>query len=366
MRLTLKSKVLGLLSICVVVILIALPIIGEETNANNVTLESLESRLLSNNLEIIRGNENAMIAGYKKEKVDAKNGTGSTQVDYEMNTKYYPIEAKMNLEFATWDAVRIQRDVILKGKELYMQYNLLIQEIGLQNAKLIRLNSDLETTKKQIALGKVKASAQTSAELTIKKENFALEQLMQQRNEIYLDLNALLHYELDSPLDIKTLDIPYEKYVDENMDDTIKSLLEDQGELKKLRQLESLASIKLSIYTNNNSDGKYDSDIISIKEDLSSKNFDVKDKELDVEYQVRSKYNTILNKYDAIQIKELEVDNAKLTYDNLVKRQSLGLEVASTINAAKETLDYAKFAVEQAKLEYYSAIEAYKNYCFNQ
>lgn len=359
-------KIIGITVAGLLGIMIMLPVAGEVSDAKQVTLDSLKSTILSDNLDIIRANETVMIAKYKKDKAEANSGTGNTQVDFEMNTKYYPVEAKMNLDFTTWDAERIKRETTLNGTKLYLRYDLLIKEIALQNAKLIRLNTELETTKKQIALGKLKASAQTEAELTIKKETYALEQLMKEREEIYLDLNALLHYQLDATLEIKTIEIPFEVYVDKDIAKTVSDLLNNQGELIKLEQVESLAGIKLAIYTTNNSDGKYDKDIIALKEDLSLKSLDIKDKQLDIEYQVRSKYNTLRSKMDTVEIKQLETDNAKMTYDTLVKRQKLGFETAATVNAAKEALDYAAFSVEQAKLEYYLAVEDYKNYCFSK
>lgn len=364
-RISIKRRIQGGIVLSLIAVLVALPIFGEESDAKVLTLTNLESRILSNNLDVIRANENAMIADYKKEKVEAKKNTGSTSIDSEMNNKYYPVEAQMNLEYETWKAVKTQRDTILAGKKLYMDYNLLVKEIGLQNAKLIRLNNEFALTKKQIELGKLKASAQTTAELTIKKETFALQQLMNTREKTFLDLNALLNYDLESMLDIETVDIPFEEYVVEDLNVLIDDLLSSQADLKKMKSEESLLSIKLSIYTNNNSDGKQDDTIIKIKEDLSAKTFDIRDKKLDVEYQVRSKYNGLLNSYDTVSIKELEIANAELSYNTLVKRKELGLETATTVNASKEALDYAKFALEQAKLNYFNDVESFKNYSFN-
>jgi len=364
-QLSLKRRVQSVVALVLIAAVVVLPVIGEESTAKDITLASIESRILSNNLDIIRANENAMIAGYKKEKVEAKKNTGSTSIDSEMNNKYYPVEAQMNYEYEIWNALKTQRSTLLEGKKAVMSYNLLVKEIALQNAKLIRLNNELALTKKQIALGKLKGTAQTTAELTIKKETFALQQLMNKRESAYLDLNALLNYDLESTLNIETIQIPFEKYTEEDLNARIDDLLKTQADLKKMKTEETLLSTKLTIYTNNNSQNKYDDTIIGIKEDLSAKTFDIRDKQLDVEYQVRSRYNGLLNSYDAVLIKELEVTNSELSYNTLVKRKEVGMETASAVNLAKENLDYAKFSLEQAKLDYFIAVEEYKNYSLN-
>jgi hypothetical protein len=364
-KLSFKQRLLGSIALGLIGVIIALPIVGEESNAQAVTLANLESRIVSHNLEVIRGNENAMIASYKKEKVEAKKNTGSTSIESEMNNKYYPVEAQMNLDYEIWNAVKIQRDTILAGKKLYMEYILLEKEIGLQNGKLIRLNEELALTKKQIQLGRLKASAQTTAELNIKKENFVLKQLMNNREKTFLDLNALLNYDLESTLTIEKVEIPFERYIVEDLNKVIDDLLKNQADLKKLKTEEALLSTKLTIYTNNNVSNRYDDEIIGIKEDLSAKTFDIRDKQLEVEYQVRSKYNGLLNAYDAVLIQELEITNAELTYNTLLKRKELGLETATTLNASKESLQFALFALEEAKLSYFNAVEEFKNYNLN-
>jgi len=364
-QLSLKRRVQSVVALALIAVVVVLPVIGEESTAKDITLASIETRILSNNLDIIRANENAMIAGYKKEKVEAKKNTGSTSIDSEMNNKYYPVEAQMNYEYEIWNAVKTQRSTLLEGKKVVLRYNLLVKEIALQNAKLIRLNNELALTKKQIALGKLKGTAQTTAELTIKKETFALQQLMNKRESAYLDLNALLNYDLESTLNIETIQTPFEKYVEEDLNARIDDLRKTQADLKKMKTEETLLSTKLTIYTNNNSQNKYDDTIIGIKEDLSAKTFDIRDKQQDIEFQVRSRYNGLLNSYDAVLIKELEVTNSELSYNALVKRKEVGMETASAVNLAKENLDYAKFSLEQAKLDYFIAVEEYKNYSLN-
>jgi outer membrane protein TolC len=343
--------------------MIALPIMGSESDYEEVSLSNLEIRILGHNLEIVRANEHAMIAVYKKDKADATKDKGaSTQIGTEMNKKYYPLEADMNVAYTKWVAKTTKEAKITDGIKQYLTYQYLIEDITLQNAKIKRLNNEIESIKIKITLGKATTTAQTTAELTIAKEKYTLQKLMNDKERLFLDLNVLMNYDLDTPLVFEPIKLPFEVYKLEDIKSVVSHVLDTNGDLVKLGTQGSLDSINLNIYTNLNTSGAYDSEILSLKETLSDNNLDIKDQKLDIEYQVRSKYNTLLNSYDALTIKELEVANLELTLKTIQKRVDVGLDTAASAALAKENVDFAKLALNRAKLEYYIAVETFKQY----
>lgn len=363
MKKLIKNKLTWVILLAIATTMIALPILGSESDYEKVSLSSLETRILGNNLEIVRANENAMIAVYKKEKADAaKDKGGSTTITYEMNKKYYPIEADMNVNYTKWVADTTKATKVTEGIGQYFTYQYLVDEITLQNAKIQRLKKELELIKTKIKLGKATVTAQTRAELTINQEQYTLQKLVNDKDRLFLDLNVLMNYDLDTPLVFEPMTLPFERYKIEDINSSISHFLDTNGDLIKLGVQGSLESIKLKIYTDMNSSGNYDSEILSLKESLSDNNMDIKDKKLDLEYQVRSKYNNLLNTYDAFTIKELEIANLEITLKTVKSRQMLGLETDSSVLLARENLSFAKLAFDRAKLDYYMAVESFKNY----
>ncbi len=51
-----------------------------------------------------------------------------------------------------------------------------------------------------------------------------------------------------------------------------------------------------------------------------------------------------------------------MALDTTTKRFEVGFETKNTVNAAQETLDTAELALLQSKLDYYVAVESYKDF----
>ena len=296
-------------------IAVALPIVGSESDHKNVTLESIETRILGNNLEVVRVNENVMIAEYKFDEAEDNMYDGGTAIESRKKVDFYPIEAQMNLDFAIWTQSNTKESVVLDGINQYYTYQLLLEEITLENNKIKRLEEALETVNLKIDLGNATINDRTSATLAIEQEKFTMQKLINDRDRLFLDLNVLMKYDLDTQLVLEKVTVPFEIYATENVGEDVTLLLATNGDLAKLEDQLNLARIELKIYNAKNTSGSYDTTIISIKEAVSKYNLDIKDKKLSLEYDVRSKYNAVLSAYDSVLIKELELEDLQLTLD---------------------------------------------------
>ncbi|GAA0179268.1 hypothetical protein SH2C18_21670 [Clostridium sediminicola] len=171
-----------------------------------------------------------------------------------------------------------------------------------------------------------------------------------------------MNYDLDTPLEVQAIKVPFEKYTTKSLDDQVDYVLANNGELVKLQNQSNLASIELDIYEDYNSSGKYDSNISKANQNITNLVYDILDKRGSLEYEVRSQYNNLLNSYDALSIKELEISNLAITLNTTEKRYEVGLESKNNLALAKENLAFAQLELDKAKLDYYVAVETYKNF----
>lgn len=269
----------------------------------------------------------------------------------------------MDYEFATWELETTNEDIILDGKKLYFDYLFLNDEIVLQQSKVTRLEAELAKVNKKIELGSATVTERTGgAELDVQKASFKLQELINDKDILFLDLNLLFNYDLDTSLVIADVEVPFDEYALESLDDHIEYVGVTNGDLEKLEYQLELAEIEKDIYDDHNGSDKYDSNISALRSTISDLEYDIADKKLSLEYDVRSKYNAILNSYDSFRIDELELENLQLTLDVVTKRFEVGLETKSSVDLAKENLDFAKLDYEKSKLDYYVSVEEYKNF----
>lgn len=344
-------------------VVVAVPLIGEESNHKEVTLDSLEKRILDYNLDILRADEALIIAEYKNEQAeDDENKAASSAIETSKNIEYYIRESEMAIDYAKWAQADVKEATVLEGVKQYFTYQLLMDEIELQQSKVARLEDILESVNVKIDLGKATINNRTTAELDVERESYNLQVLINNRDRLFMDLNVLMNYDLDTPLVFETIKLPYTQYETKSIDDDLENVLETNGALKKIDDTGDLAAMELQIYQKYNNRDEYDKEIIIMKENISAYRLDFKDEELSLEYDVRSDYNAVLNAHDTFLIKKLEIDNMKMLLTTVEKRFELGLETNDRVEMAKENYNYANLALDQSKLDYYIAVEAYKNF----
>lgn len=359
-----RKRIISSIAVIAVIasLVVALPIVGTESNHKNETLLTIEVNIMNNNLDIRRAKDDYSIAEYKDKEAEDNKGSGSGTIEWKKSNDYYPVEAEMNLDYAKWSLNELRQTKVLEGVELFYDYKYLQDEIVLVQNKLERLEKVLSEVNTKIELGTATLNDRTTAELDIKKVEYDLQVLINDRDRLFLDMNVLMGNDLDTELVFEYEPLSVEEYTSESVDADVANVLETNGDLVKLGEQGDLASIELKIYRDSNSGGKYDSTITSKKVTVTNLNNDYKDKKQSLEYDVRSKYNELLNSYDSFVIKELEIENLQLTLDVVTKRHSVGLETQSAVDAAQENLDFAQLAYDKAELDYYVAVESYKNF----
>ncbi len=343
--------------------LIALPTMGSDSEHETLSIESIEAKILNDNVAVQRAElDFEMKQDELVEAEDNKSDSGSSTVETHKNRRYYTQQAEMNLYVSEKSLESIKQTELLRGVNLYYDYLLIVKEIDIQNATMLRLNDELAAVNKKIELGVTTLNTRTTKELEVSKANYALTQLQNSKETLFLDMNLALQQDLETVLVIEDVAMPFEKYMDADLESDLEFVLVTNKDLWKLEKQDALDVIELDIYEDNNSRDIYDSSISRLKATLKQNQLEIADKKLGLEYDLRSNYNAVLNKYDAVVITELELDNAKMALDTTTKRFEVGFETKNTVNAAQETLDTAELALLQSKLDYYVAVESYKDF----
>lgn len=358
-----KKVAAGIGAIAIVGMLVALPATGTDSEHQDISLAELEAKILNDNAAVRRAELAYDLAEEELDEAeDNKGKSGGSSIETGKNRKYYPKEAEMNLYVAGKDLDDTKQSEVLKGTQLYYGYLLLIQEIDNKNGEVLRLQDELAGVEKKIELGTATVNDRTVKELEISNAAYDLMLLQDEKEALFLDMNLALQQDLATVLVIDDVEVPFDQYVDNDIEESLEFVLLTNKGLRQLEDQDELDAILLDIYEDNNRRDAYDSEILQLENSLEQNILDIADKKLSLEYELRSKYNDVLNGYDAVMIKELELENLQLTLNILTKRFEVGFETQNTVLKAQEDVAEGELAILQAKLDYYVAIETYKDF----
>lgn len=364
MKLLNKKSLATIAVLAIAGTMIALPSLGEDSDYESLNVASIEAQILEDNITIKRAEIALELAKDELEEAeDSKGDFGGSTYGQAMNRRYYVKAAEMDLYVAEKTLEASQQSEVLSGVEMYYDYLLLVKEIDLQNSQILRLNEELVGVEKKIELGSATINERTIKELEIFNAEFELLQLQDEKETLFLDMNLALQQDLSTVLVIEDIDIPFEVYTqDDDLAEHLEYILVTNMDLWELEIQDELDIIQLDIYEDNNKRDVYDSEINALKSTIKQNILDIENKKLSLEYNLRSYYNAILNGYDTVMIKGLELDNLNLTLTTLTKRFEVGYETENTVKVAQENVDRGALEVLQAKLDYYVAIETYENF----
>jgi outer membrane protein TolC len=339
-----------------------IPVIGSAGDEEALGIDTIESKIIENNIELKRYSDAVDIASYNLEEAEEEaDDGGSSYYEIHMNSDYYPKEALMNYEQAVYDYETKVEEQILSGKESYYTYLLLEDEISLQESKIERLNSSLEDLKEKVALGLDKESSVTDMELTIENEKLTLANLNYEKDSLKMTINIMMNVEMTAGFILETASVPFEEYVVEDLEQLIATQLEENEGVRYLVKEQALLEIEKQIYLDTGNVDKYEDTIEDLEDDIENKIDDIGDQKVNVELTIRTNYNSLLNLYDTVMISELKVNSLEYDANAAQKRFELGLITQTELEEASEALRAEQLNLEQAKLDYYLAVEAFKN-----
>lgn len=358
-----KKRINALLISAVLILTLLSPVFGSETQNEKINLVNFEETILVTDLDIVKAKKSVTLKQYDLKEAQADEDdkvVGSTDIETKKNLGYNVQYATMNVDYERWLLSEIEKSVVLEGKSNYFGYLLKLEEIELQQSKIARLNKELDKINTRIEIGTAVVSEKITKELEISSEEFNLSAMEFDLDSLALDLNKSLIWDLDTTIEVFNMDIPTVSYKVEDLDALIESVLENNGELVKLNEELELAEMDLEFLYEEEYEDE-DSEIIDAKSDIKNIELDIRDKKLNLEYDVRSTYNSLLNSKDQMTIRELELENLNYTLEITQKRFDVGLEVIASVESDEEALAYGDLNLKQSRLDYYIAVETFKN-----
>ncbi len=346
--------------------LIIVPIFGKSRVNTTLDIETLKLAVLKDNVSLKKYDESIRVAEFKLKKAeDEEDEGGSSTLEYLKKSDYYPKEAEMLLDYAKWSRIKKEQELKLDSEKYYYTYLLLEDEINLQEEKIKRIENNLEDTKKRVTLGLDKRSILMQLENKIDNETFVLNELINEKDKAGMEINVLMNKPMNTEFELKSSDIPFKVYKVDDINTKISETLEDHGELNKMIIEKSLIYIESKLYRELDS-GDDEKKITDLNEDGVEKECDIEDKKVSIEYDIRSSYNKLLNAYDSITIQEVAIKDLKIDEDAARKRLEVGLVTKSSVDELEETIAFKELELKQAKLDYYIAVQSFKNLFINE
>jgi len=371
-----KNKIAKKISLLIIAALViaagAATVFGASNNVTGtVDLNDLIRLTTSNNSELNLFEQKIKVKEkWYRDSLKDKDGESA----YEEDIRKYvtPFRRDLEIKDLEWQRSRKQDEVVLNTTKMY--YAILNKDAMIENQKkrIERLKKVLENKKKRIEAGIDAEYTIIEDEANLKEAEVILKQLQNEEQNLRMELNINIGNEVTQKLDFKKVEIPYNEY---NLDDinkvistkleksyTIKKLIEEQKiDIKEkdivedyvdddASELEKLASID------------YEARVEELEDELLTLKYDIEDEKKNIEAKIRTDYNNILNLQNEVLMKKLTYENANINLKAEEAKYKAGKSTQMNVDIAKENVDSALYEYNTAKLNYYIAVEEFKNY----
>ncbi|MCY6370978.1 TolC family protein [Clostridium ganghwense] len=301
----------------------------------------------------------------------------SKESNYQKDMRKYinPFRRQEEIKNLEWQKDQKQDEVVLSTTKAYYDIMLQNQMIELQEKKIERLKKLLEYKKEKIKIGTEAATSLIDDETNLKDAEMKLQQLKNSEESLRMELNMKIGNPVDKKLNLKKAEIPYKPYEVKNLEaviekmltksHTITSMIEEQKiDIKEKDILEDYenATNASELERAANPSGDYKARIEDLEDQLIELKYKMDDEKKSIEAKIRMDYNSILNAKDDVQVKKLDYEKAQTLLKTEKAKFDAGRSTKIQCDAAEESVLMASCEYNRAKLNYYVAVEKFKNY----
>lgn len=297
------------------------------------------------------------------------------ETDYkrEMRLNVNPGRRELELVNLLWDKAKKQDEIVLSSKQYYYQYVVQDEMIELQQSKIERLKKVLDNKKQGIDIGTEAGYNLIDDQVNLNDAQTTLSGLINEKENIRMKLNINMGKSVDAAINVKSVDIPYEEYKLDNLDDIVAKMSKGYHTITAMNEEMRMDTKEKDIAD------KYDTDLNQLVRAASPNTdykswsetlgdiivnlgYDVTDEARNVESKVRTDYNNVLNLDNNVLSKKLDCDKAETVLSAEQARLNVGQNTQITVDAAAETLKAATLELNKAKIEYFVSVQQFKNY----
>ncbi|KEH98709.1 TolC family protein [Clostridium massiliodielmoense] len=367
-----KAKVLTTSILLVSVMTLGGKVVFGANSDSPLGINDVVGNVVENNSDItlykdkVRVKENWYTHEEKKRKNDSN-------YDEDIKKDVLPLKEEVDLGNLNWEREQIQDRITVEARELY--YKILLQNrmIDVQQKTVERLKRELENKKKKISVGTEASISLVGDETNLKNAEVKLQELKSDKEKFALKLNMKMGTPVTGEVKLKDAEVPYKVFTINNVENVIDTMLKKYHTIKYLEK-EEHAKIQEKNITHSYANAQDDDEVAKHPEkNYKSKEDDLEDDLIEIQYKmddekkkiqskVRIDYNNIINLQNNIEAKKLDVDKADTLFKTEKTKFKVGTSTQIACDAAEEALLMAKLQYDNAKLDYYIAVENFKNY----
>ncbi|KEI03209.1 TolC family protein [Clostridium botulinum] len=341
-------------------------------NNSPLNINDVIENVVSNNADINLYKEKIRVKekwySHKEEK--RKN---DLQYDEDIKKDVLPLKEEIDIGNLEWERGQTEDKVVVEAKELY--YKILIQNkmINIQEKTVERLKKELENKKQKIKVGTEASISLVGDETNLKNAQVKLEELRADREKFALKLNMKMGTPVSGEVKLKDAEVPYETFNVNNLESVIDIMMKKHHTIKYLEKEEHAKIQEKNIthqYANAQDDDEvakhpdrnYKSKEDDMEDDLIEIKYKMDDEKKNIQSKVRIDYNNILNLENFIEAKKLDINKAETLLNAEKVQLKVGRSTQIQVDSKEEDFLMAKLQYENAKLDYYVAVENFKNY----
>lgn len=228
-------------------------------------------------------------------------------------------------------------------------------QVQIANEGLTLKKNFLETTKRKYQVGMASKSEVDNAENEVKNAETQLEALKNSLQQLKSNLNSYLGYDISQ--EVVLTDVIQEISLPKtNLTDAIASALKNRNEMKEAAYMVELSQLNFNSYkAYPSSSSKY----ISAKTQLLNAEIAKQNKPTDLELDVRKKYDSMMDAYNAVQTGKKTLKSAEDTLNTATRKYNLGMVTITDVQQAQLGLNSAKLSQANSLLNYNLSVENY-------
>lgn len=292
----------------------------------------------------------------------------------DMRLYVYPFSREHEIKELEWERDEKQNEVIIASTSAY--YDILIQEqlIELQEKKIARLTKALDNKKQKINYGLETVVSLIDDETNLKDANTNLEKLKNDEKVLRMKLNMKTGNTVDKILNLKQVEIPYSTFEVKDLNDVVENMVTKYHTITSLIEKEEIDEKEKEIanrYTGFNTteienalnpNGDFKNREETLDDEITEIHYKMDDEKKNIESKVRIDYNNILKIKNNIEMKKLDYEKANILFETEKSKLQNGSSTEIQYNLAEENILSALCDYNKAKLDYYIAVENFKNY----
>ncbi len=250
----------------------------------------------------------------------------------------------------------------IKAEVIETYFNILFAQRQISNKQglLSKLGSELKVKQNNVKIGKGKASEITEVQLSIKRGNKELTQIIRDKDKLIMSLNALLGNSFENKIVLKEMGVPE---VDFEID--IKSSIENKQKnsftIQQIKNRLNEISIEAEIIKNN-TNREDPIELKSLESERIEQEYKLKQELVDVETYILKENNNILNLIDDVEISKMAQDECEQNYKVSQEKQKLGIVSRLSLDEVNNKLEQAKVEYLKSKLDFYLEVLKFNGY----